>query len=234
MAPGEFPFVMDADDIALPYWIERQLICMSSHPEVGTCSLSFRRFGIIDSVVVNYPFDYESLKVRFLENNYCLHPGLCIRTDLFNEPDSLLYDEQYRYASDYDFVSKNFKNFKIYNLPEVLMEYRVHENQITSSKYSEQQFYADQIRINYLSNINLYPGDTEKEIHLSLVNNRFFSEINMKDCLRWCNKILHYNTINPFFKNELLILFLKNKLKFQAKIQAYNKQLAQEDSSKIK
>lgn len=227
IACGQFLFVMDADDIALPHRIEKQLFYMSSHPEVGISSSSFRRFGIIDSAVVNYPFDYESLKVGFLENNYCLHPGLCIRKDLFNEPDSLLYDEQYRYASDYDFISKNFKNFKICNIPEFLMEYRVHENQITSSKYSEQQFYADQIRINYLSNIDLYPRDTEKEIHLSLVNKRILPEINMKDYLRWCNKILHYNTINPFFISELLILFLKNKLKFQ---HIYSKKLTQYNS----
>lgn len=224
---------MDADDKAFPYRIERQLIYMSSHPAVGICRLSFQRFGIIDSVVVNYPFDYETLKVHFLQNNYCLHPGLCIRKDLFNELDSLLYDEQYRYASDYDFVSRNFKNFKISNLPEVLMEYRMHENQITSSKYSEQLFYADQIRINYLSNINLYPRGAEKEVHLSLVNKRLFSEISMKEYLQWCNKILLYNMINPFFKNELLILFLKNKLKFQTKVQAYNMQSAHECSLKL-
>jgi len=222
MARGEFLFVMDADDIALPYRIERQLIYMSGHPEVGISSSSFRRFGICDNMVVNYPLDYESLKVCFLENNYCLHPGLCIQKDLLNKTDSLLYNEQYRYASDYDFVSKNFKNFKICNLPEVLMEYRVHENQITSSKYSEQQFYADQIRINYLSNIDLFPGDTDQKIHLSLMKRSFSPEFSMKDYLKWCNKIAHFNMINPFFKNEMLIRFLRTKLKIHQTFQLMN------------
>jgi len=234
MACGQYLFVMDDDDLALPYRIEKQLFYMSNHPEVGICSSSFRRFGTCANMVANYPFDYELLKIHFLGNNYCLHPGLCIRKCFFNGLDSLLYDEQYRYASDYDFVSKNFKNFMICNIPEVLMEYRIHKSQITSSKYPEQQFYADQIRINYLSNIDLFPGDTDQKIHLSLMKRSSSLEFSMKDYLKWCNKIVHFNTINPFFKDELLILFLKTKLKFQAKIQAYNKQLAEEDSSKTK
>ena len=214
-AHGQFIFVMDSDDIALPYRIERQLSYMLNHPGTGICSSSFRIFGGTINTASNYPCDYESLKVAFLDNNYCLHPGLCIRTGLFNGPDSLLYDERYRYASDYDFVARNFRNFMICNIPEVLMEYRVHKDQITSSKYSEQQFYADQIRISYLSNIDLFPEDKEKKIHLSLINRRYSTEFNMKDYLKWCNKIFHFNTIHPFFNNELLIRFLKNKLKYK-------------------
>jgi glycosyltransferase involved in cell wall biosynthesis len=218
VARGEYLFVMDADDLALPHRIERQLSYMVNHPDVGIISTSFRRFGAGNNIVVNYPLDHESLKVYFLENNYCLHPGLCIRRRFFNSWDALLYNEQYQYASDYDFVSRNFRNFKICNIPEVLVEYRVHENQITSSKYPEQQEYADKIRVNYLSNIDLFPDDTEKEIHLSFMKRSYFRNFNMRDYLRWSNKIVHFNTYNPFFKNELLIRFLRNKLKVQARI----------------
>lgn len=221
LARGEYLFVMDADDLTHPHRIEKQLFHMSNHPDVGIISTSFRKFGAGNNVVVNYPFDYESLKVLFLENNYCLHPGLCIRRRFFNEQDSLLYNEQYQYASDYDFVSRNFRNFKICNIPDVLVEYRVHENQITSSKYQEQQEYADKIRINYLSNIDLFPNEVEKEIHLSLVKRSFSREFCLSDYLRWSNKIVHFNTCNPFLKNELLIRFLRNKLKVQSRIQTY-------------
>jgi glycosyltransferase involved in cell wall biosynthesis len=216
IAQGKYLFVMDSDDIALPNRIERQLVFMINHPDVGICSSWFRLFeASTNDKIINYPSDPESLKVAFLENNYCLHPGLCIRKEFFKGMESLLYDEQFRYASDYDFVAKNFKNFKICNIPEVLMEYRVHENQITSSRYSEQQFYADQIRLNYLSNIELYPDEIEKRIHLSLVNRRFSPEFTMEDYIKWGNKILNYNMKYPFFKNELLIRFLRMKLKSQ-------------------
>jgi glycosyltransferase involved in cell wall biosynthesis len=222
MSCGQFLFVMDSDDIALPNRIERQLYYMMSHPGIGICSCSFKRFGPKIDGITNYPSDYESLKVWFLENNYCLHPGLCIRREVFEGVESLLYDEKYRYASDYDFIAKNFKNFNICNIPEVLMEYRVHKEQITSSKFSEQQYYADQIRVNYLSNIGLFPEDREKKIHLSLINRRYSPEYAMKDYLKWCNKILNFNTMKPFFIDELLIRFLRGKLKSQTIIQASN------------
>jgi glycosyltransferase involved in cell wall biosynthesis len=211
LARGQFIFVMDSDDIALPNRIEVQLNHMISNPEVGICSSSFQILGLNN--IINYPNDYELLKVAFIENNYCLHPGLCIRKDLFNDKKSLLYDEHYRYASDYAFIARNFRNFKICNIPEVLMEYRMHPQQITSSKFFEQQFYADQIRINYLSNIKLFPSPKEIKIHLSLMNRKLSFEFTLKDYLSWCNKILKYNAKHHFFKDEFLIGFLKNKLK---------------------
>lgn len=224
IARGEYIFVMDADDLAFPHRIERQLFYMLNHPDVGIISTSFQRFGVGNNAVVNYPFDYDSLKIHFLENNYCLHPGLCIRSQFFSKQDSLLYNEQYQYASDYDFISRNFRNFKICNIPEVLVEYRVHEDQITSSKYPEQQEYADEIRINYLSNIDLFPHKIEKEIHLSLMKHSFSRVFHIRDYLRWSNKIVYFNMRNPFFNNELLIRFLRNKLKVQSRVLACQSQ----------
>ena len=70
IARGDFLFTMDADDLALPYRIERQLQFMTINPDVGICSSSFRKFGIKGNFIVAYPIEFETLKIYFLENNF--------------------------------------------------------------------------------------------------------------------------------------------------------------------
>ena len=215
---GEFICVMDADDLALPYRLERQIYFMLNNPDVGICSTWFRRFGLGKNIPINYPSNEEWLKIRFIENNYCLHPGLCIQRSLFSREESVLYNEHYCYASDYDLVSRNFKHFRICNIPEILMEYRIHPAQITSSKFAEQQQYADIIRINYLQNLGLTLNDEEKTIHLSLIKNEYNPNFDLKKHIAWCNKILVYNFRTQFFNTELLAGYLRIKLMWQRRI----------------
>ncbi len=212
---GKFICVMDADDLALPYRLERQLQFMQNNPTIGISSTWFRRFGSGGNIPVYYPSDEKQLKIRFLENNYCLHPGLCIRRNLFSDEESLLYNEQYRYASDYDFVSRNFKYFRTCNIPEILMEYRSHPAQITASKFSEQQKYADCIRINYLQNIGLEPTAKEETIHLSMLKSNYHDNFELRDYIAWCNKIIDYNCNSCFFNGDLLAGYLREKLLLQ-------------------
>lgn len=215
---GEFICVMDSDDLALPYRLERQMYFMLNNPDVGICSNWFRRFGSGTNISVNYPSNDEWLKIKFIENNYCLHPALCIRRSLFPCEESLLYNENYKYASDYDFVSRSFMHFRICNIPEILMEYRIHPAQITSSKFAEQQQYADFIRINYLQNLGLALNDEEKAIHLSLVKNEYNPNLDLKEYTKWCNQILECNFRKQFFNNELTAGYLREKLMWQRRI----------------
>lgn len=218
VSSGEFICVMDADDLALPYRLERQMHFMLNNPDVGICSTWFRRFGSGGNNPVMYHSDEEWLKIKFIENNYCLHPGLCIRRCLFPDEQLLLYNEHYQYASDYDFVSRNFKHFRICNIPEILMEYRIHPSQITSSKFTEQQYYADFIRINYLQSIGLTLNDEEKTIHLSLIKNEYNPNFDFKEYIVWCNQILECNFHKQFFNNEQLAGYLRKKLLWQLRI----------------
>lgn len=218
VSSGEFIFVMDADDLALPYRLERQMYFMMNNPDVGICSTWFRRFGLGRNIPINYPLNEEWLRISFMHNNYCLHPGLCIRRSALPEEESLFYNEYYEYASDYDFVSRNFKYFRICNIPETLMEYRVHSEQITISKFTKQQKYADCIRINFLQNIGLTLNEEEKAMHLSLVKNEYNANFDFKEYISWCNKILRNNFNIIFFDSDLLVIYLREKLLQQRRI----------------
>ena len=69
------------------------------------------------------------------------------------------YNEAYRYASDYDLVCRFVLYGKVENLPDILMIYRCHPDQISQKRMRLQQMYAEQIRTHYrLSFSECYGG----------------------------------------------------------------------------
>lgn len=69
------------------------------------------------------------------------------------------YNEAYRYASDYDLVCRLVLYGKVENLPDILMIYRCHPDQISQKRMRLQQMYAEQIRTHYrLSFSECYGG----------------------------------------------------------------------------
>ena len=47
----EYVARMDGDDIAEPFWLEKEVAVLDTHPEIGICSGGFERFGTVQSLV---------------------------------------------------------------------------------------------------------------------------------------------------------------------------------------
>lgn len=91
--------------------------------------------------------NYESIQEALLLDNCFLHLSLCFRTSVLKKIG--MYNEDYIYASDYDFLCKMALVGPIVNLPDILMKYRWHNGQITQAHRLEQIKYANIIRRNY-------------------------------------------------------------------------------------
>jgi len=144
----ELIFKMDSDDIMLPNRIEVQLDFMVKHPEVVVCGANIQLFIMNQMVdgcankcekkviretvhpnIITWDDLYDS-KYSWYMNN----PTLCYRKDAIikigkyrtNDPRILYVHE------DYDLLARILKIYKIaYNLPNVLLLYRLHSNQLT-------------------------------------------------------------------------------------------------------
>ena len=145
IAQGRYISVMDADDVALSDKVAIQLAYMDTHPEVLACGSLFTYMG--SEKKAKRPLRYPDLRLQLLKGNRFLHSSLFVRTSVLHELGG--YDERYRYSSDYDLVCRLALTGEIVNLPEVLVRYRLHDTQISSSHYMEQQQYAFEIRRNY-------------------------------------------------------------------------------------
>ena len=146
-ASGKYIAMMDADDVSLPHRLELQFNYLENHKSVGAIG---SHFNFIDQHS-NYlyrcenPTDYKNFKISLLRNNCMLQSSILIRYHLIKEHD-LLYNTRYRYAADYDFVWRCSCCFPFFNLPEVLVHYRVHHNQISSQQREAQHSLGKEIR----------------------------------------------------------------------------------------
>ena len=203
LARGEYICVMDADDMAMPERIQRQVQVMESDSSILACGSDFEFVGL-KSGMYQKPKRYDLLKVFLLFNNMFLHPSLIIRKETLKKVG--FYDEQFYYSSDYDLMCKIALEGKVINLPDLLMKYRVHEKQISSEYISKQIYYADQIRIQYLekSGFTLKPHD--KLIFTKLMRKEF-DKISLETAERIFGTLKKQNSKLNYFDQNILNRF---------------------------
>jgi len=151
IAKGKYIAVMDSDDIAFPNRLEIQYQFMEEHSDVLACGGAYQIMN--SSRVIINPLDTIKIKYLLLYFLCVMHPTILFRTEIIRKLG--LYDEKYRYSSDYDLVCKLAVMGRIINVRDVLLLRRIHKEQISSLHITEQDKNANIIQLNYQSQIGL-------------------------------------------------------------------------------
>ncbi|RHR61826.1 glycosyltransferase [Parabacteroides sp. AF17-28] len=158
LAQGKYIAVMDADDIAMPDRLEKQVSYLEKHSDVlavGSGCISLPG-GILREGLSSY----RKIQLALLSNNCFVHSSLMIRKDILLKLNG--YNERYYYSADYDLVCRLVAAGKVENLIEPLVGYRYHPFQISVLHKEKQQFFADEIRLKYQMNfINRYKKEDQ-------------------------------------------------------------------------
>ena len=136
LARGKWLARMDQDDIALPQRFERQLQWLE-RTEADIAGSWIQRFGTSDKRIVKLCQSDEAIKIELLFCSPFAHPSVMIKTELVR---SLQYDKTWEKAEDYDLWERAAEaGWKMTNVPEVLLLYRVHIAQISIKTAALQQ-----------------------------------------------------------------------------------------------
>ena len=130
---GKYIARMDADDVSYPLRLEQQVNFMEAHPAVGLCGTWGRLLGLPDDYDRTFPTRNNDLQVALLCYNPFIHPSVILRASALRELDTP-FDERFRYAQDYELWSRLSEQWEIANLPDVLIGYRIHDQQISSHR----------------------------------------------------------------------------------------------------
>lgn len=124
---------MDADDIAKLERLEKQLSFMKSKDLVvcGTYADIIDQAGTVIGNM-SYPPNQFQIKLFTLLHNPFIHPSVMIRRDIFEKVGG--YRKFFRHIEDYELWTRIVFRYKTDNLPESLLQYRVHGSQITKNK----------------------------------------------------------------------------------------------------
>lgn len=137
---GTYIARMDADDISLPTRFQRQLNEFSTNPRLIACGTWFQKIdncGKKLSSFFNPPITNKHCKQYLLLKNCFAHPSIMLRRNI--PSCKLEYNHDYVYAEDYKLWSDIQEHGDFYNIPEKLLLYRVHRNQISAQKLAMQQ-----------------------------------------------------------------------------------------------
>jgi glycosyltransferase involved in cell wall biosynthesis len=205
IAKGKYIAVMDGDDIAMPERLEKQVEIMESDDSLLAHGTAF----IFSSGQTSHiPYSYELLKVTLMQNNMLLHPSLIIRKKTVAEVG--YYNERYYFSSDYDLVCKIAQKGKIINIPDILMKYRLHKNQISSVGEIRQTAFAEKIRLEYMKMYGFRLLKDEKKIFTRMMTCP--ENINIADAVVIADKIKKQNHELNHFNHVILDKFLKRTL----------------------
>lgn len=126
---------MDADDVAHPDRLARQVAFLESRPDIAACgawAVELRDGRLRD--VMRRPTG------RFLQQTAwrpvpILHPTACFRTDVLRE---FRYRPDYQHAEDYDLWLRLCRQYRIDNVPAVLLRYRIHDISVSGMHHAQQ------------------------------------------------------------------------------------------------
>ena len=151
----DFVAIMDADDIAEPGRIDRQAAFMEAHPDIGACGTFLREFdgvtGETTRICVRPTAPADVRNVMFF-NMGVNHASCMIRTDVLK--DVGLYSEAYKAAEDYELLRRIGARYKLANVPEVLVQYRISTSGQTHRLIRRQHFERILIQMKYFEVLN--------------------------------------------------------------------------------
>jgi glycosyltransferase involved in cell wall biosynthesis len=213
LACGKYIARMDADDIAIPDRLNRQIEFMEKYPRVGALGGSVE---LMDSAgralgIRRNPLTNTEIRTKFPGCPFW-HPTVMIRTSAFRLTGG--YRKVTVDAEDHDLWLRMGERCELANLPDVLLRYRVHPDQISLRKCKQQTLSGLAAEAAAVRRRNLMPDplDNVEEITPDLLSELGVSKLKQDTTLasKYLWRIRHYSlggehAVSLNLLNEVLI-----------------------------
>lgn len=236
IAKGEYIARMDGDDICLPERFAKQVAFLDKNPNIILCGTAYQTFGAIEKVI-RHPLSHKKIAAQLCVHSVFGHPTVMGKKAIFEQHN---YNDDFKNVEDYELWSRLIFEGEVANLDEILLFYRVHENQVSTIHNDVQQQRSIDIRLSLFKktgyDVILFSDTFVKKM---LYLGSYFTVAEFSLFLKWLKEISALNQTTkvyaaPEFENVLTglrrdliyrIFFHSNfcKIDKQWRIQAFNK-----------
>ncbi len=128
---------LDADDVALPQRLERQLEYLKRHPEVGLLGTAARETDAAgrEVAVLRPPTDDALIRRALIRRNPFVHSSIVMRRAAVDLAGG--YDEAFPVAQDYDLWMRMSRVTRMANLSDLLVIRRLLPGRVTAAREGE-------------------------------------------------------------------------------------------------
>jgi glycosyltransferase involved in cell wall biosynthesis len=175
--------LQDADDLALPGRVERQLTFMKENPEIALSSSFIRYINKDDQVIASGKLDLLTSDVltNYLSGSepfglFC--PAVIIRQDAAKDPD-LGFRKQFWPADDIDLWNRVAeKGYQVKAQAEYLVGYRVHGASAVTANFYRTRMKYEWVRECLRARRQGVPEPTEEQFSQAWQNTALFARVN--------------------------------------------------------
>ena len=203
-ASGDFIGMLDADDIAHKEKFEKQINFLINNPQygmVGTWARFIDENGKRLKGGWKLKADAEKIPSIMLFKNYFLQSAVlykkeCIKNYKFTEGFDILED----YLIWYQII----KDYKAWNLPYYLVDYRVHPGGVTKKYDNQRREKEKKVFQIQLKNFGIDASRQEIDMHLALRDGAPVQNLeNLKNIEKWLIKLLQTNCKTNVYNTDI-------------------------------
>lgn len=220
LAKGKYIARMDADDIAMPFRLYKQVMFMEKNIHLDLSGSWVKVFGAVKNVVWRYPALNDEIKAQIIFNSAFAHPSVIYRRDIFLKK-GLLYDESVKRGQDYELWSRVIKSCKVGNIQEVLLLYRIHYKQIGKVHQSGQADTAKTIRLKLLKELDCNVSDMQYNVHENL---SYYKSSDISTASNWLVKLVEANKESKYCDEKIFnkVMLERFWATYSSKIRLFN------------
>ena len=169
IARGTYIARMDGDDICMPERFEKQIAFLEANSDIILCGTAYGVIGQKGILLV--PETHEEIKMKLLSGNCIVHPSVMFRKDIL-AAHNVRYDQVMEPAEDYDLWVRLSSIGKLHNLRECLLQYRVHDSQVSVIRNEKQNQVANQVRLKLLQVVGAEISASESTVYIKAIEKK--------------------------------------------------------------
>ena len=223
---GKYIAIQDSDDISLKHRISKQIQFLEKNTDYG---LVGSRAELIDgngkslNEIQSQSFNQAETKVMLFFKNCITHSSVIYRSESVKD---LMFNTKMQVAEDYDLIVKITLKEKLKNLNDVLVKYRVYENNITLDDKLQKK-YQNKVTEFQFSRLGLIANKNNLFLHSQLRIRKTHNDIKLiNDQVIFLEKLYNANKIfkqfpEPEFSNRLVRYWnniMNNSCKYSLKL----------------